>query len=86
MADTAPAEREKMTAFINDPDQWPLWPVLPMKRDWNLNPNAGYLIDSGERPMIILYIGNIYAADRDRHTSVEFDNLEAMFDQGWRID
>lgn len=71
--------------FILDQEQWPMWPVLPMKcyRDGT---ESGWLrADSvGADGTVKLRVGNIY--DSSPAEIREFPSIDAMLDAGWMVD
>lgn len=70
--------------FIRDPEQWPLWPVLPMKR--NSNTLAYLLGDPPETGPITLWLGNFRGPAAHGEHSMEYSSVEAMLAAGWRVD
>lgn len=82
-------------AFIEDPDNWPQWPLLPMKRiDSNQRLECAFIVsgDSGVK----LYRGNIFAIyERPGNTLAEkltdvpiykYESVDALLADGWVID
>lgn len=78
-AATTPAERD--SAFILDPDRWPKWPVLPLKRRGyaahEVQHFCGFLVHFDKRlgPPFNVYLGTIYsirAADTWSEALAEF--------------
>lgn len=66
--------------IIKDPDSWPIWPVLPMKRHGVL----GYFYNtSASYSTVQFFLGNIYEQDK----AIELlTTPEAVLSAGWRID
>lgn len=73
-------------AFIQDPDQWPRWPHLPLKRKGSYD--IGYLYGdpppSGQ-PITVHVGGNIYHPGLEATKKV-YEDVDAMLDDGWIVD
>jgi hypothetical protein len=77
----------KSLTMINDPNKWPTWPRLPLRRIGSAlleTGNLGYLLElrGGVQPTV--YIGNIH--DRSLPTDSEhFDSFRDLL-KHWEID
>jgi hypothetical protein len=78
---TREAEHEMMT----HPDEWPAWPVLPLKKRGKPG-ETGFLTEDvmGEPIKPSVRIGNIYAAESG--PVVQYGSFEALLDAGWVVD
>lgn len=84
-------ERDVNLEFMRDPDKWPLWPILPLKRRSNIAgipPETGFM--AGGWPGIV-YRGNLHEVKtgmnlNDHFSRSEFLSLEAVVAAGWRVD
>lgn len=85
-------EREHDLRMMQDPDAWPRWPVLPLKRSTPDDPlDCAFLmcrfVDSGPDPEV--WLGTIYEAsdlvgDESKH--VVYESWDALLADGWRVD
>lgn len=85
-------ERARSLAMMERPDDWPLWPRLPLKRREPLTdaiatkfPDLGFLF-ADSKPVV--HLGCIY---EDRHmddpaSMKEYSNFAAIVDDGWVVD
>jgi len=72
-----------MLNFILNEDNWPCWPMLPIKRRRPGNiPECGVLI-SGSGPTV--YLTNLFTFN-DNCETVAYDSFQAMIDDNWEID
>lgn len=95
MRDLNAAEREKNLHMMRSPDDWPIWPRLPLKRNWNGDPpHAGYMLCGKGFEMVVI-IGNIFTllpkADSAEEllTKVDhkvYEDYDAILDDGWMVD
>jgi hypothetical protein len=84
-------DREVQLSRINRVGEWPLWPLLPMKR-WV--EGEGYqegLIAANNKPVV--FRANIFALQKGMLSEalapfdkIEYDSFEALVDDGWRVD
>ena len=85
---------EEALDFLKDPDRWPLWPLLPIKRSRpKQGPECALMFASG-KPEVIF--GDLYALDSRPGESYsekfaglqrkEYPTFEAMVADGWRPD
>lgn len=73
-------------AFILDQEQWPLWPVLPMKRRGTMDTGflAGPYTPTNVTESVTLYLGNIYRiADA---VPCEYGTVRELLADGWVVD
>lgn len=70
--------------FMKDPDKWPYWPVLPLKRYVNNNLECGLIFASGE-PKI--FLTNVFAGKNlEEVDTISYESYEALTGAGWMID
>jgi hypothetical protein len=84
------AYRQRMDRqFINDPDRWPAWPALPMKRSHDLPaPHAGVMFADTVPVKPIVYLANVWHLPSDFSVipKKEYKTLEEMQADGWWVD
>ncbi len=80
--------KEEELAMMAQPDRWPAWPRLPLKRR-DRKPNLGYLLETSE-VLAVVYLRNVFddrAVDPGSEVpTMEYGSLEAMVDDGWVVD
>jgi hypothetical protein len=88
--------------FIQHPDNWPRWPLLPLKRyNANAKPgefymDCGFLIDptcykQAEAKMITVFKGDIWSLDAivkivDIPVWKSYPTIDAILADGWQVD
>lgn len=79
--------------FMKNPANWPLWPVLPLKRSGQPRQELGFLVAEEvliDTPRVFrVFVGYIY--DLQTKTLAEFEkidypNAEAVSADGWIVD
>lgn len=90
------AERKQHLDFINDPDKWPHWPLLPMKNFINgfSHPHShGIIVDVGgfdvSKVEPKVYIANLMffrGEDMDKYEKDEYQSFDELIDAGWIVD
>jgi hypothetical protein len=69
--------------IIADPDLWPKWPYLPLKK---LNHHGGFLYYDSRLP-ITVYLGNLWRHDPiEKLEKIQYRSIELMLTDGWKID
>lgn len=84
-----PDGRPSEAAMVRDPDQWPQWPVLPMKNREQRehgSPAIGFLQDTGIAEPVVLYHGNIFDGGRDDLATTVFQTVDDLLGAGWVVD
>lgn len=75
---------QKDLEFIKQPQIWPMWPALPMKKPPH---EVAFLFgdppNNGEGP-ITLHLGNIWKSALAE--TKEYESIEAMLRDGWVVD
>ena len=72
--------------FMQDPDSWPRWPHLPLKRSLTNGQletawfYAGWL----DEPDKVITLGNLFSGER--HGLMTYASCEAILADGWGID
>jgi hypothetical protein len=85
-----PEQRAEELAFMQDENQWPKWPYLPMKQSQKHGPpNVGYMV-AGNVPTIhkenVWTFGRTSTAAPMNSNKVVYQSYEAILDDGWEID
>lgn len=86
--------RERHKSMIESPDDWPLWPKLPLvRRPYDPSrPDAGFMVPG--RPKRV-YLCNIYMIPTTARTYGDLDkqvpykdytDADAILDDGWVVD
>lgn len=86
------ARRVEDLAMLKKPAQWPMWPMLPLKRRSKIIgelPDSGVLLDL--RNAIRVYLENIYSLKTSDKTIAEtpfkeYTSFDELLDDGWEID
>jgi hypothetical protein len=83
-------ERQREIDMVQNPDEWPRWPYLPMKKHVKDGafPLFGWLCDTGTSQIgVTLYSGD-FATDRklENVQTTHYTDPAAMIDDGWVID
>jgi hypothetical protein len=73
--------------MLATPNDWPIWPVLPIKRYANQgdSPEMGYVLGDPVWPLKV-YAGNIYEISTDDPIAGEYTDAEGFLDAGWVVD
>jgi hypothetical protein len=80
--DTRPDARD--IEMMKTPDDWPAWPLLPLKRpNKAYGTSFAYMFAEG-KPRI--YRGSMWKPDPTKDPCVEFDSFEAIAADGWMVD
>jgi hypothetical protein len=79
-------ERAKHLQMMQTPDDWPVWPYLPMKRKapgWTV----GFLCETANVVEPRVYLGNMYSRKslEDMEQKV-YEDFEAILDDLWVVD
>lgn len=82
------ALRKKERAFIDTPDEWPRWPVLPVVMRQSNDPDDVGFVLAGSGPVV--FFGNIYDIPKNRPLpattkKVDYPDFESLLDV-WRVD
>jgi hypothetical protein len=79
-------DREREMAMMTGPNQWPLWPILPLKNRGPEWPELGFLreesFDTPIRPVV--FIGSIF--EPDKAVPKEYLDFDGILDDGWIVD
>lgn len=83
-------ERDKTLAFLRNPDLWPLWPRLPLKRVTANNDREIATLLSQDEHSLPIKVWKVSLYDRIHFRTTpayEYASFEEMLDEGkWRID
>jgi len=79
----------ELLKFFSSPREWGHRPMLPVVRDYQLNPNTGIMIEGSLK----VYHINMWSLGAGRLTDLlkdvplsEYNSLEAVVVDGWRVD
>lgn len=80
-----------MKRLILNPDEWPVWPFLPVKRkDSSLeNKNLGFLVDEHKKDgKLTVYHGMLFNTPMKLKELPKstYDDVDALLADGWVID
>ncbi len=79
---------QRSLEFMKTPGKWPAWPFLPLKRSLDQRPCMGLLIESDGNVLPVVILRNLfdYETPLSKCQKVEYDSLEALVADGWRVD
>lgn len=88
----AKIERDKHIKMMESKDDWPIWPVLPLKRRDEFT-NVGCIV-AIEEVKFVVFEGNIMTmptnlmdmARDDDWPKYVYKSYAEMYDAGWRVD
>jgi hypothetical protein len=74
--------------FVRNPNDWPMYPYLPLKRRGHLN-NTGFICADGASRTI--YLANIFAVmegevEIANTEKIIYSSLEELLKDGWMVD
>ena len=71
--------------FMRDPNEWPTWPVLPVKRRGSMD--VGLMLEGqGNKAAPIVYLTNLFIRDFENCEQKKYEDLEGVVDDGWVVD
>jgi hypothetical protein len=87
----ATASKPSEGDFIRDPDHWPQWPRLPLKKGPWPDRVIGFLCDNGglDGPLpepVRVYHGNIWADFTETPPFTEYATVDDLLGAGWEVD
>jgi hypothetical protein len=74
--------------MMDDPDNWPQWPLLPLKR-YAVGSNdmeTGYMIHVSGEDRTTVFQGNIFMAQPDTDPAIKYDGFQEIVNDGWEVD
>ncbi len=74
--------KAKSLATMKNPDEWRLWPFLPLVRRDGRKPDLGFLVDNCAP---VVTIGNVFT-DSMSTDGVRYESYEAIIADGWVVD
>lgn len=86
--DPAAARLEATRLLIGNYDEWPRWPLLPMRniqRGLHRNDCLGIMTEEDDDKYNI-YIQNMYHKITDKTPIESFDSVDDLINAGWRVD
>lgn len=81
------AEYNADLRFLQDPNLWPAWPFLPLKR-YNATggwPEFGYVV-AVKGQLTSIRKGNMFGAKSDDPVTWVYETPEALLADGWEVD
>ena len=89
------SNKQQTLKFIRTPDDWPAWPVLPMRKYSKGEaagrfPEVGFIWADDEAPCVRL--GNLYELANQKQLNVidvptkSYSSFEEMLEDGWEVD
>ncbi len=74
--------------LVNNPDAWPCWPRLPMKKYSDNQtgdfPEFGFIVEGGGSTV---YLGSVFGViDMGQVKRKHYDSFNEMLDDGWVVD
>jgi hypothetical protein len=81
-----PERREQDLAMMKSPNDWPIWPKLPLKRPGH--DEHGYLINTSVKDDTVepkVYMRFIFQ-EHEPTAFREYESLEAVVSDGWTVD
>lgn len=76
--------------MILDPEEWPCWPLLPVKKPDELFKNNDFnsgcgIIVAGQRPFTVFHT-NLFAPDFVNCDVNMYDTVDDLLQAGWVVD
>lgn len=85
--------KEMHVAMVMTPDDWPMWPMLPLKRYVALGhpayPRQTGCLVAGDQDTPIVYLTSAYQFNPrlvEQYGNISYGSPEAMVDDGWLVD
>ena len=77
-------------AFMNTPEEWPCWPVLPLKKtgaSWGNPKGLGFMVGGLGATVFVgfMFIGPDWSPGLHKD-KITYDSFEAIIADGWRVD
>lgn len=87
---TPPPRRKTDVEMMQDADNWPRWPILPLKRITSGHViEAGLLVNGGlDGPHTdpTVYLCNMYQPVTEITPTKKYESFEAIVADGWKVD
>ena len=88
-----PEELKKDLEGMKNPDIWPQWPVLPVKRHSDEKGiEVGLIVEKDMKSPVesIVYLNNMFSLksweDLDKMPNLKYESFEALQADGWVVD
>ena len=80
--------RVESLKLLNDPDEWPQWPALPMKRrgEDGKMPESGVVLEALGVELTSVFLENMFNGISKDTPRQDYLNFEEMLDDGWEVD
>jgi hypothetical protein len=80
--------REKSLQFLQTPDEWPRWPILPLVKIGSGPLDCGFMLAYGTAPPYTVFLGNLYELSSkhpNEFSTLAYDTASELLSE-WRID
>jgi len=92
--DPAKARIEATRRMVGNYDEWPKWPLLPMKHESKMDRGARMIgvMTEEDSDTYNIYLYNMYdkvprlKGDIPEEKIMRFTSVDALIDDGWRVD
>lgn len=85
----SPTRGERDIAMMKAPDNWPQWPILPLKRVRGSDLEVGVLVNGafeGPHTEATVYLSSMNRVITVETPTIKYDSFEALVADGWMID
>jgi hypothetical protein len=73
--------------MLADPESWPHWPRLPMKRPGHAHEKDGIgTMLAFRTPPFRIYLTEMFATEITSAESLTFNSVDDLIDAGWTVD
>ncbi len=82
--------KEQDKLIIRDPNKWPQWPYLPVKKHLRYELKCGVIIEDGAKDVTI-YMTNLFnlpktSAEFKALPQVKYNSVDELLNDGWEVD
>ncbi len=83
----AASEYERHRSMMLNPERWPAWPYLPLKRRTKAGIRTAVLVAAPRDGRTVAFVvGNIFMVDQVTLDGVEKRTVESVLADGWVVD
>lgn len=83
----AMAARYASKQMIESPNEWPRWPVLPVKQRTDMTIEPGILFGDPVPGNVKVHHCNMFAiTECSEHEHSAYDSVDALLEAGWVVD
>src|SRR4051812_43545449 len=90
MKPEALSPEQRSLEFLRTPDEWPNWPLCPVKKRLitNVANDVGLVAEGPSGPEPVVFLCNLWRVKEDfaNAVQVKYESLEALVADGWRVD